>query len=506
MTAKRILAGLLVMLMLVPVFCACNPDTPDTPDTPDVSGNTDTNPDDTTAPEKQGLVLDVTDFDGATLRIYGISKDYAYGYYATDDIWIEADSSDPMEAAVYKRVQDCINKYNFNIKYTEAAGNGTGDLAGLVAGGLDEADFFFLNWRFAYAASKSGQYLDMKDCPTIDLSNEWWDQNAVHDLAIAGRVFYTAGDIISRDDQCTRMLFFNKTLAADKNMVSPYELVRNNQWTFDAFAQMCRDVKEDVDGSGTLDEDDIIGFFWEDYLFNYLMVAAGERYCTISPEGEITYTWLQNAEAATKLETIAGLMVESGVTFSVYDYTDIGSYSNKYAYGRGKFSAGKHLFTLTSADAVKEVADMEDDFGMLPLPKWSSDQTSYYHTVDIETPLGGIPNTKVDTVMIGYMLEYLSYEGRKTVRPAFYDQMLKRRYAQDRDSQEMLDIIFSTKTFDVAFVCNWSGLLNIADSSIRSGKVPGVTPFTRAGRAVAGLIEQEYNDLLNVGVDMGAGE
>ena len=498
MTAKRILAGLLVLLMLVPVFCACNPDTPDTPDVP--VSDSDTTPEDTTPPEDKGLVLDVTDFNGTTLRIYGLSKDYAYGYYATDDIWIEADSSDPMEAAVYKRVQDCINKYNFNIQYTETSGNGVNDLSGLVAGGLDEADFFFLNWRFAYAASKAGQFLDMRDCPTIDLNNEWWDQNAIRDLAIANRVFYTAGDIISRDDQNTRMLFFNKTLAENKHLASPYEMVRNNEWTFDNFAQMCRDVKDDVDGSGTLDEDDIIGFFWEEYLFNYLMVAAGERYCTVSPQGEITYTWLQNSEAATKMETIAGLMVEPGITFSVHDYTDIGAYSNKYAYGRGKFSAGKHLFTLTAADAVSEVADMEDDFGMLPLPKWSSDQTTYYHTVDIETPLGGIPNTKVDTTMIGYMLEYLSYEGRETIRPAFYDQMLKRRYAQDSDSQDMLDIIFSTKTFDVAFVCNWNGLLNIADSSIRSGKVPSVTPFTRAGKVVLNQIEEEYNNLLNVGV------
>ena len=118
MTAKRILAGLLVLLMLVPVFCACNPDMPDTPDVP--GSDSDTNPEDTTPPEDKGLVLDVTDFDGTALRIYGLSKDYAYGYYATDDIWIEADSSDPMESAVYKRVQDCINKYNFNIQYTTA--------------------------------------------------------------------------------------------------------------------------------------------------------------------------------------------------------------------------------------------------------------------------------------------------------------------------------------------------------------------------------------------------
>lgn len=76
MTAKRILAGLLVMLMLVPVFCACNPDMPDTPDVP--GSDSDTNPEDTTAPEDKGLVLDVTDFDGTALRIYGLSKDYAY--------------------------------------------------------------------------------------------------------------------------------------------------------------------------------------------------------------------------------------------------------------------------------------------------------------------------------------------------------------------------------------------------------------------------------------------
>ena len=65
----------------------------------------------------------------------------------------------------------------------------------------------------------------------------------------------------------------------------------------------------------------------------------------------------------------------------------------------------------------------------------------------------------------------------------------------------MLDIIFSSKTFDVAFVCNWNGLLNIADSSIRSGKVPSVTPFTRAGKVVLNQIEEEYNNFLNVGLE-----
>lgn len=99
---KRILSLLLAVWMPIPMLAACNdtPDTPDSPNTPGSSDVSDTTPED--APPS-GLVLDKTDFGGAKLRILGISENVYLGYYATDDIWREADGADQFESAVYKR-------------------------------------------------------------------------------------------------------------------------------------------------------------------------------------------------------------------------------------------------------------------------------------------------------------------------------------------------------------------------------------------------------------------
>ena len=497
MKVKQILSLLLAVLMLAPVFASCDQDTPDTPDTPDVSDSTPAD----TEPEDTGLVLDKTDFGGMELRVMGVSAEQNYGYYATADIWREEDSADPYEAAVYNRVQDCINKYNFNVTYTDDK-SPINAVASMVAGGLDQVDLVFHGWSGMFVASKGGHLLDLREIPSIDLSQEWWDQNANTDLSLANRLFYTTGEITALDDRCTRALYFNKDLAAAKNLESPYELVANNQWTFDKFAQMCRDVYEDVDGGGTLDEDDIVGMFYENGQFSYMMTAAGEKYAVLDETGKPVYTWLQTSEAVTKMETIASFFIEDNTTFHVNKYTNFGSFSNKYAYARSKFAAGKHLFSLGGALVINEFADMEESFGIVPMPKWNADQTRYYHIVEGSCPMYGIPNSKTDATDIGYMLEYFAWEGMETVTPTYKERMLKRRYAQDTESADMLDLIYASKCFDVGYVGNWSGVVNQANGSIDSGKLPKMSAYNRLAKTVPTLIEKDYDAYLNAGKEV----
>jgi len=304
--------------MLAPVFASCDkdtPDTPDTPDNPDTPPVSDTTPADT-EPEETGLVLDKTDFGGMELRVMGVSAEQNYGYYATADIWREEDSADPYEAAVYNRVQDCINKYNFTVTYTDDK-SPINAVASMSAGGLDQVDLVFHGWSGMYVATKNGHLLDLMEISSIDLSKPWWDQNANEELSVANRLFYTTGEISTIDDRCTRALYFNKDLAAAKNLESPYELVANNQWTFDKFAQMCREVYTDVDGGGTLDEDDVVGMFYENGQFPYMMTAIGEKFASLDEDGKPIYTWLQTPESVTKMETVAGFFIEDNTTFHI---------------------------------------------------------------------------------------------------------------------------------------------------------------------------------------------
>ncbi len=498
---KRILSLLLAVWMLIPMLAACNdtPDTPDSPNTPGSSDVSDTTPED--APPS-GLVLDKTDFGGAKLRILGISENVYLGYYATDDIWREADGADQFESAVYKRQQDCINKYKFSIEYTPSDSS-TKAITDFVAGGLDQVDLAFGLWSSMFGISKTGNLLDMREMATIDLKNTWWDQNANESLCLANRLFYTTGEVSTIDDQCTRALYFNKTLAENKQLESPYTLVRSNQWTFDKFAEMCRSVYTDVDGEGDTDENDVIGFFYENGQFSYLMTAVGEKYATLDETGKPQYTWLQTSDAVTKLENVANLLIDDKVTMDINAYKTGGgaNSSNIYAYARSKFAAGKHLFSIGGALVISEFADMEDEFGIVPMPKWNADQDKYYHVVETVTPLYGIPNTKTDTTDIGYMIEYFSYEGQQTVTPVYKENMLKRRYAPDADSADMLDIIYANRSFDVGYVCNWGEITSMGDSSVASGRAPKMASYNRAGKSVSALIDREYEAFLKVGKD-----
>ena len=114
----------------------------------------------------------------------------------------------------------------------------------------------------------------------------------------------------------------------------------------------------------------------------------------------------------------------------------------------------------------------------------------------------GIPNTKVDTTDLGYMLEYFSYEGLQTLTPAFKEKMLKRRYAQDADSGDMLDLIYASKCFDVGFVGNWGSVLNIANGALGKGKVPSTTTYNRAVKSVHKLIGDDFDAFSKVGRDV----
>lgn len=497
MKFKRILSFILAILMFVPVFAACDADEPAV--TPGVSDNSDTSPTgETIPPEENGLVLDKTNLEGAVLRIHGDDGSTSYGYYETGDIWKEEDSSDPFDASVYKRAQDCINKYNFSIVYTNSA-NPLADVTSMVSGGLDQVDLVFGAWSRIFPASKAGVLYDLREIETIDLSGEWWDQNANTELSLANRLFYTAGELTTVDDRCTRALYFNKALATANNLESPYELVRSNQWTFDKFAEMCRSVYNDVDGAGEYDEDDIVGFFYEAFQFSYFMTAMGEKIATLDENGKPVYSYLSTSEAVTKMEKIAELLIDNEATFHVNDYKNLGSFSNKWAYGRGKFAAGKHLFSVGGALVITEFVDMEDEFGIIPMPKWTSEQDRYYHIIETSAPLFGVPNTKTDTTDLGYMLEYFSYEGMNTVTPAYKEKMLKRRYAQDADSADMLDIIYASKCFDIGYVGNWNNISRLGDSSVENRKIPKMSSINRAGKNIPNLIEKEYETLVNIG-------
>lgn len=61
-----------------------------------------------------------------------------------------------------------------------------------------------------------------------------------------------------------------------------------------------------------------------------------------------------------------------------------------------------------------------------------------------------------DTDFVTFALEALAYTSRRMVTPEYYDRTLKnKRFLDDDDSPEMLDIIFSNRMVDLSVAFNW---------------------------------------------------
>jgi hypothetical protein len=118
-----------------------------------------------------------------------------------------------------------------------------------------------------------------------------------------------------------------------------------------------------------------------------------------------------------------------------------------------KFKANEILFTYYSVKMSNQLRDMESNYGILPFPKYDEYQESYHHLImpDGDSVIG-VPLSCGKTELTAYMLEALSAESYYTVYPAFYDVVLMGKFTRDPESQDMLKIIFDTRTYDIGSI------------------------------------------------------
>ena len=157
---------------------------------------------------------------------------------------------------------------------------------------------------------------------------------------------------------------------------------------------------------------------WNDATLAVL-AAAGEKICSIDKNGDLELTFY-NERVVNLFDTFAGLYFDYAHTFNYQYDTQAGEArpSAEWDTNRTKmFDSDQVLFYFTTPITVPRHRDSETDFGILPFP--------------------------------GLVLEELAYQGQKVLTPAYYDQTLIGQYMRDEESTEMLDIIFSSRVYDV---------------------------------------------------------
>ncbi len=155
---------------------------------------------------------------------------------------------------------------------------------------------------------------------------------------------------------------------------------------------------------------------------------------------------LNNERVANIIEDVYELCFNTeGVFFSGPLYED--DVAN-----RTLFENGNSMFLFGFFYTIEAMREMKSDYGIIPFPKYDSDQTEYVSVVHDIMRMMVLPSncTKVDSVCA--VLEELSFQGYNELLPAYYDIVFKGKYVRDDVSAHMIDIIRDSCSTDIAYV------------------------------------------------------
>jgi ABC-type glycerol-3-phosphate transport system substrate-binding protein len=284
-------------------------------------------------------------------------------------------------------------------------------------------------------------------------------------------------------------MFFNKKMLSDFGLESPYQLVRDGKWTLDKFAELSKGASVDIDGNGKWDNNDQYGFMSLNFLiYPSLMLSAGEKFVRKDAD-DIPYFAAGSPRFVDVHEKVVDILNAGD-----HRFFDANASGNNHRMQDTMFPGNQVLFWHELMNWSKILRDMESDFGILPTPKYDEAQEIYYSRVFNATMMA-VPVTVGDIEREGIILEALCAESFKSVKPVYYDTMLKTKISRDEESGEMLDIIFANRVYDMGYLYWDSSVLGPYTTMATSGKKEVASYVEKNQSKASAAIEKAINAL-----------
>ena len=456
--SKRAISSLLFAAMLT-TLAACGNET-----VSDGGGNNETTsggaPDtETAAVEKADIPEDK--YEGYEFRMLGKETPASS---SVNELFAESETGDTLNDAIYQRNR--MVEERFGVKMTLiTSGSRISDMSQAVLAGDDAYDIV-LDTTVNIAPAISNRYAhSINDLQYIDISKSWWNTELIEDSAINGNPYFLMGDISYSWRDSTWVLCFNKRLYNEYGLEEPYNMVREGRWTLDVLEEHCRDITKDLNGDSKLDKDDQWGMLSSKTAGIGLVTSTGITSVSKAKDGSLEYS-LDSERNINVLGRIRQLMTNNDLQLRAEDLT--GS-ADIWADIINIFRNGRALYRISIMSDVIGLRDMNDDFGILPLPKYDENQEQYYTTYQAWN--GGalvVPVTITNTARTSAIIEYMASVSKDTITNAYYNVNLQGKVARDDDSAEMLDMIFSSMTTDIGLAFQLGTVRNTLASIINS--------------------------------------
>jgi ABC-type glycerol-3-phosphate transport system substrate-binding protein len=310
-----------------------------------------------------------------------------------------------------------------------------------ISAGDPDFDVLYTSIRDAASLATDGFLTEFGSVPNIATDKSWWSPFLTKQMTIANKCYYVTGEITTVDDISIRAVFFNKEMLKSIDASEDlYARITNDRWTLEDFFGLVNSALIDVGDDGKIElGTDSIGLLAEGTLGYQLLMGTGEKIIG-KDENDIPYVSVTDPRPVDVIDRLTSYVSGNRAVMT-----------NDPVYK--PFGEGKVLFALVTIVRENSLKSYEVDFGIVPYPKYNSDQESFHCYSDAYCPNAisfpfGISQDSLDRA--SFVCEALAIESVNTVTPAFYDICMKTRYAKDEKMGDMLDIIRKDYMIDLA--------------------------------------------------------
>lgn len=298
---------------------------------------------------------------------------------------------------------------------------------------------------------QNGYFYNIDSVPYLDMTMPYWAHGVAESLEVAGKRYLFSGDISILDDANIWCIYFNKDLILNLGLDNPYEAMEAGKWTFDFYISQIEKGAADLDGDGkwSWDKDQFALLNPQETLCG-MYNGMGQMSIVRNSDNNLVMN-MGTETSVTAIQKISDwFQTGTGTTF--LEAAQINS-NEKWEDLWKVFAAGRALYyNHVIAYIVECLRDMENEFGILPMPKYDETQTNYVSsTQEWGQCVYAVPLCTKDVNLSGAVLEYMCGLSTDTVRSAYYDVALTRKYSRDTESVRSLDILFNNVVIDPGF-------------------------------------------------------
>jgi len=346
--------------------------------------------------------------------------------------------------------------------------------------------------KYASKMFVSNLLLDMYTVPNLQVEEKWWNQSANENFSIGGVSFCLISSLCQNADDVAAIILFNKDMCVDYNLGLPYDAVKEGKWTYDMMFEMVDTLPLDSNGDGAMDDRDIMGIVGQVQDVQASMIACGVDFFA-KDDKDIPYFILQTEENVDKFNKLFDMLTNKTRVCMVDGYKFAGELVG-WGYWQDKFLMGEALFMLQYPGNMSTYLDMEDDYGVLPMPKYNEQQEEYRTMTNTGfTSCLSVPRVHDNDISdIGLVLEVMSYLALVDVKPVYINNYLEQRYIRDEESAEMMMLAIETAYYDPGFAMTeqWGDPLGIPTTVVLSGSNTLVSSIQKKESAINDAIRK----------------